>query len=96
MSLSIAYHFWENGGVENFNKLIRQYIPKSSDISKFSENYIKEVEIKLNNRPRKNLNYKTPLETLKENSQFQPFESIKYFDIINLNLDKQKTAECST
>ena len=86
------YHSWEKGGVENFNKLIRQYIPKGSDISKFSEEYIREIETKLNNRPRKNLNYKTPLEVLRENNQFQP---IKYFDIINLNLFKQKTAKCS-
>lgn len=89
------YHSWEKGGVENFNKLIRQYIPKSSDISKFSETYIKEVENKLNNRPRKNLNYKTPIEFLKENNQINLFHPIKYFDIININYDKQKTAGCS-
>jgi len=84
------YHSWEKGGVENMNKLIRQYIPKSSDISKYSEEYILEVESKLNNRPRKNLGYKTPLEVLAEDNQFQ---TIKYFDIINLNLIKQKTAQ---
>lgn len=84
------YHSWEKGGVENMNKLIRQYIPKRSDISKFSEEYILEVETKLNNRPRKNLSYKTPLEVLKENNQFQ---TIKYFDIINSKLLKQKTAQ---
>jgi len=89
------YHFWEKGGVENFNKLIRQYIPKGSDISKYSDDFIKEVENKLNNRPRKQLNYKTPLEVLKENNQRQTinsFESIRYFANI---LDKQKTAGCS-
>ena len=84
------YHSWEKGGVENMNKLIRQYIPKSSDISKYSEKYIREVEMKLNNRPRKNLNYQTPLEVLRENNQF---EAIKYFDIINIKLTKQKTAK---
>lgn len=89
------YHFWEKGGVENFNKLIRQYIPKSSDIANFSDSYIKEVVNKLNNRPRKNLNYKTPLEVLKENNQVQLFQPIKYFDIINLNCHKQKTTGCS-
>jgi|SRR3989339_20373 len=84
------YHSWEKGGVENFNKLIRQYIPKSSDISKFSKEYIQEIETKLNNRPRKSLNYKTPLEVLRENKQFQ---ILNYFDIINLNINKQKTAQ---
>jgi len=84
------YHSWEKGGVENINKLIRQYIPKRSDISKYSEKYIQEVETKLNNRPRKNLNYQTPLEVLRENNQFQ---TIKYFDLINLKFLKQKTAQ---
>lgn len=85
------YHSWEKGGVENFNKLIRQYIPKGSDISKFSEDYIQEIEDKLNNRPRKNLDYKTPLEVLKESSQFQ---LANYFNITSVNLAKQKTAKC--
>lgn len=84
------YHSWEKGGVENMNKLIRQYIPKSCDISKYDERYILEVENKLNSRPRKNLGYKTPLEVLRENNQFQ---TIKYFDIIKLNINKQKTTQ---
>lgn len=68
------YHSWEKGGVENTNKLIRQYIPKSSDISKFSIEYIKGVENKLNNRPRKCLGFKTPSEVMEENNQFKaPF-----------------------
>lgn len=84
------YHSWEKGGVENMNKLIRQYIRKGSDISKFSEEYVSEVEGKLNNRPRKSLGYKTPLEILAESNQFQ---TVKFFDIINLNLLQQKTAQ---
>jgi transposase, IS30 family len=84
------YHSWEKGGVENINKLIRQYIHKRSDISKYSEEYILKVQTKLNNRPRKNLGYKTPLEVLRENNEFQP---LKYFTTINLNLTKQKTAQ---
>lgn len=78
------YHAWEKGGVENTNKLIRQYVPKGSDISEFSEEYIKEIEAKLQNRPRKCLNYKTPLEVMMENKQFK---TLKDFGIIN----KQKT-----
>jgi len=78
------YHSWEKGGVENINKLIRQYIPKRSDISKYTDEYIKEIEVKLNSRPRKGLGYKTPLEIMAENSQFKALED---FGIIN----KQKT-----
>jgi IS30 family transposase len=76
------YHSWEKGGVENVNKLIRQYVPKGSDISKYSDEYIKEIELKLNNRPRKCLGYKTPLEVMIENNQFKTLEG---FDIINEN-----------
>lgn len=73
------YHSWEKGGVENTNKLIRRYIPKGSDISKFSDEYIHEVEIKLNSRPRKCLRFKTPEEVMRENNQLkisQTFETI--------------------
>jgi len=73
------YHAWEKGGVENINKLIRQYVPKSSDISQYSEEYIKEIENKLNARPRKKLGYKTPLEAMTENKQFK---SVNNFDTI--------------
>lgn len=83
------YHAWEKGGVENINKLIRQYIPKRSDISKFSEGYIKKIQEKLNNRPRKKLKYRTPLEVMTENKQFKSLEN---FGIII----KQKTPDrCS-
>lgn len=58
------YHSWEKGTVENMNKWIRQYIKKRSDISKYTDEYIKEVEYKLNNRPRKCLNFKTPKEAI--------------------------------
>jgi IS30 family transposase len=63
------YHAWEKGGVENTNKWIRQYVPKGSDISRFSKKYIKEVEVKLQNRPRKCLGYKTPMEVMVGNNQ---------------------------
>lgn len=76
------YHSWEKGGVENINKLIRQYIPKGSDISKYSDRYIREIETKLNNRPRKSLKYKTPLEIMLENNQFK---TLKDFGIFGIN-----------
>jgi len=55
------YHSWERGANENLNGLIRQYFPKKTDFSKITEKQIKEVETKLNNRPRKRLQYKTPI-----------------------------------
>lgn len=58
------YHAWEKGQVEQINKLIRQYVPKGSDISDYAEAYIKMVETKLNTRPRKCLQFRTPEEVL--------------------------------
>lgn len=86
------YHSWEKGGVENTNKLIRQYIPKGSDISQYSYEYIKEIEVKLNNRPRKCLGYKTPLEVMIENNQFKTLKKLRDFDIIKLNKKAQAVA----
>ena len=58
------YKFWEKGGVENRNKLIRRYIPKGSDISRYSRNYIRKLEEKLQRRIMKCLKYRTPREAL--------------------------------
>ena len=54
------YHSWERGANENLNGLVRQYIPKKTDFSTIPDDYIKEIENKLNNRPRKRLNFKSP------------------------------------
>lgn len=56
------YSSWQKGGNENLNKLIRQYLPKKMDLSKVTDDDIYEVQEKLNNRPRKSLNYLTPNE----------------------------------
>lgn len=80
------YHSWEKGSVENTNKLIRQYVPKGSDISKYSDRYIKRIEDKLNNRPREILGFKTPMEVMIENNQFK---TLKEFGIIKLNKNTQ-------
>ena len=58
------YSSWQKGGVENINGLIRQYIPKGAKISEYSDKQIQEIQNKLNNRPRKQLNYKTPNQVL--------------------------------
>jgi len=58
------YCSWQKGGVENLNKLIRQFFPKKTDFSKISEEEIYMAQENLNNRPRKGLNYKTPNEVL--------------------------------
>jgi IS30 family transposase len=55
------YHSWERGSNENLNGLIRQYFTKGSDFTSITNQRIKEVETKLNNRPRKRHDYETPI-----------------------------------
>ena len=59
-----AYHSWEKGTVENTNQRIRRFIPKGLSMDQISEEYIKQLEYKLNNSPRKCLNYLTPQEKM--------------------------------
>jgi len=56
------YSSWERGLNEYTNGLIRQYIPKGTSFENITPEYIKMIEDKLNNRPRKALNWKTPNE----------------------------------
>jgi len=70
------YHSWEKGGVENVNGLIRRYIPKGSDISQYSEAFIRTIQNKLNDRPRKCLMFKTPNEIMRENRQLKQLETV--------------------
>ena len=58
------YHSWEKGTIENINKYIRRDVPKGSDISKYSKQFIRKLEAKLNRRYMKVINYKTPQEML--------------------------------
>ena len=58
------YSSWQKGSVENIIGLIRQYIPKGTDLSTISSKRIQEIQDKLNNRPRKCLGYKTPHQVL--------------------------------
>jgi transposase, IS30 family len=55
------YHSWERGANENLNGLIRQYIPKKTDFSTITDEYVQFVENELNNRPRKRFGYESPI-----------------------------------
>jgi len=65
------YSPWERGSNENLNGLIRQYLPKKSDFNNYTEEQIKEIETKINNRPRKRFGYETPIFVM-ENLLFNP------------------------
>lgn len=58
------YSSWQRGLSEYTNKLIRQYIPKKTNFENISPKYINQVCFKLNTRPRKELNYYSPLQVL--------------------------------
>ncbi|MET0522391.1 MAG: IS30 family transposase [Jiangellaceae bacterium] len=57
---------WQRGSNENTNGLLRQYFPKSTDLSVWGAGYLDYVAAELNNRPRKRLGWKTPAEALDE------------------------------
>jgi len=59
-----AYSSWQKGGVENVIGLVREYLPKGTDLDKITDEEIQVIEDRLNNRPRKSLGYKTPKEVL--------------------------------
>jgi IS30 family transposase len=65
------YHSWEKGSIENANKFIRHYLPKSSDLSRYSKNEISTIEKKCNERFMECLNYATPIEVLARYRQKQ-------------------------
>lgn len=56
------YHSWERGLNEHTNGLVRQYFPKSMSFDDVSVEDLEKVEILLNNRPRKVLEFETPQE----------------------------------
>ena len=60
------YSSWQKGGIENANGLIRQYVPKSETFEHVSHQQITKFSKKINMRPRKKLEFKTPYECFYE------------------------------
>jgi transposase, IS30 family len=58
------YCAWQRGTNEHTNGLIRQFFPKGTDLARIPERQLVKVQDLLNNRPRKRLGYRTPLEIL--------------------------------
>lgn len=57
-----AYSSWQKGTIENTNKLIRQYLPKGTDFNQISDTQITAIQYKINRRPRKKLDFMTPIQ----------------------------------
>jgi IS30 family transposase len=58
------YHSWEKGTIENTNGVVRKSVPKSSDVSQYSKQFIRKLEMKLNRRPMEVIGFRTPQEML--------------------------------
>jgi IS30 family transposase len=56
------HHAWERGTNENTNGLLRQYLPKRASMAHLTQHDCNRIASKLNRRPRKRLNYRTPEE----------------------------------
>ena len=62
---------WQRGTNENSNGLIREYLPKGTDLAEHSHQRLASIEATLNNRPRKVLGYRTPAEVFAEHKLCQ-------------------------
>jgi len=57
------YSPWQRGSNENINGLLREYLPKGTDLSQHTPAQLQAIQDELNDRPRKRLGYYTPRET---------------------------------
>jgi IS30 family transposase len=55
---------WQRGSNENTSGLLRQYLPRRTDLSRISRSYLKAIALRFNQRPRKTLGFQMPADRL--------------------------------
>jgi IS30 family transposase len=85
------YRATQKPHVENLIKTLRRFFKKGSDLADYAPNQIEFAFAILNNKPRKNLGYKTPLEVMRENDMLNLEPASRWEKILAAKLTKNRT-----
>jgi hypothetical protein len=70
---------WQRGSNENTNGLLRQFMPKGTDLNGASQTWLNDITNLMNNRPRKTLGWRTPAEAMAD--EIVAFKSTVALDV---------------